>query len=124
MKILIVDDEPDVVAGLARNLQLADFDVATAPDGREAVAKCRNWKPDALLMDIRMPHLNGMEACREIQREQPEILVILMTGFSEALDEANQHIFARACENQQVELMMKPIDLDEVIALIRSGEMR
>jgi two-component system response regulator MprA len=121
MKILIVDDEPDMVKSLARILKSSGFEVESASDGEEAVAKNLSWEPEAVLMDIRMPRLNGIDACLKILRDRPEVLVILMTGFSDALDEANQSIFARACENSRVEVMMKPLDLDRVTALL-NGE--
>ncbi len=66
-----------------------------------------------------MPRMTGIEACLEVQRE---VFVILMTGFSEALDEANQSIFAEACQSSRVELMMKPLDLDRVVAVLRGEE--
>jgi CheY-like chemotaxis protein len=121
MKILIVDDEPDMVASLGRILSAAGFEVASACDGLEAVETARRWQPDALIMDIRMPRMNGIEACLAVQKERPEVPVILMTGFSDALDEANENIFVRACQRGQVRIMLKPLDLDRVIQMIRTG---
>jgi len=119
MKILIVDDEPDMVTSLARILSKKGFHVAQACDGDEAVAKNRSWEPDAVMMDIRMPKMNGIDACLAVQRDRPEVLVILMTGFSDALDEANESIFKMASDNRRVELMMKPLDFDRVLGLLK-----
>lgn len=121
MKILIVDDEPDMVSSLSRVLQDRGFEVGAACDGKEAVAKNATWQPDAVIMDVRMPRLNGIEACLEVQRSRPGLLVILMTGFSDALDEANETIFAEAGRHGRVEVMMKPLDLDRVMAWLVSG---
>jgi DNA-binding response OmpR family regulator len=120
MKILIVDDEPDMVSSLSRILTARGFEVGSACDGKEAVAMNLEWEPDAVIMDVRMPRLNGIEACLEVQRARAEVLVILMTGFSDALDEANESIFAEAGRNGRVEVMMKPLDLDRVMSLLRA----
>ncbi len=119
MKILIVDDDPDMVSSLARNIKGAGFQVESASNGEEAIAKNLTFEPDAILMDVRMPRLNGIDACLEVQQARPEVRVILMTGFSESLDEANQEVLAQACQKGRVELMTKPLDLDRVMALLR-----
>jgi CheY-like chemotaxis protein len=122
MKILIVDDEPDMVSSLSRILKARGFEVGAASDGQEAVAKNLKWQPDAVLMDVRMPRLNGIEACLEVQRAREGVLVILMTGFSDALDQANESIFEQAGRCGRVEVMMKPLDLDRVLGLLSSGQ--
>ena len=119
MKILIVDDDPDMVTSLSRIMAKAGFEVESACDGQEAVEKNLSWKPHAVIMDIRMPRMNGIEACLAVQEESPNIPVILMTGFSDALDDANQSIFRQACQKCQVQIMLKPLDLDRVIQIVR-----
>lgn len=118
MKILIVDDDPDMVSSLSRILKTRGFEVESASDGRGAVAMNLDWEPDAVIMDVRMPRLNGIEACLEVQQARSGVMVILMTGFSDALDEANESIFAEAGRNGRVSVMMKPIDLDRVMAVL------
>lgn len=120
-RILIVDDIPDVLTSLSRVLQMRGFEVATACDGKEAVEINLSWKPDAVIMDVRMPRMNGIEACLEIQRARETVLVVLMTGFAEALDLANESIFAEAGRHGRVAVMMKPLDLDCVMDLIKSA---
>jgi len=122
MKVLIVDDDPDMVASLVRIMKGAGFAVESASDGQEALVKNRLFHPDFLIMDIRMPRLNGVDTCLAVQRERPEVPVILMTGFSDAVDEANAGIFARACQGGQVRIMLKPLDLDRVIRIVRNGQ--
>jgi two-component system, OmpR family, response regulator MprA len=124
MKILIVDDDPDMVSSLSRIFKSRGFEVESANDGKGAVAMNLDWQPDAVIMDVRMPRLNGIDACLEVQRARSEVMVILMTGFSDALDEANESIFAEAGRNGRVAVMMKPIDLDRVIAVLGTGEER
>lgn len=124
LKILIVDDEPDMVSSLSRVLRARGFEVDAACDGKEAIQKNLRWEPDAVIMDVRMPRLNGIDACLEVQRARSGVLVILMTGFSDALDEVNESIFAEAGRNGRVELMMKPLDLDRVLGLLNFEEGR
>ena len=124
LKILVVDDEPDMVASLSRILLGRGFDVSCACDGKDAITQNLVWEPDAVIMDIRMPRMNGIEACLELLRVRMSLLVILMTGFSEALDEANESIFAEADRNGRVVVMMKPLDLDRVMDLLQTEEER
>jgi len=122
-RVLIVDDNPDMRKSLGRILEMNGSEIRHAVDGAEAVEQCRDWGPDAVILDIRMPRMNGTEAYWEVRRGRPDLLVVLMTGFADALDEANQKILAEACEDQRVELMLKPLDLERLLALLR-GEIR
>jgi two-component system, OmpR family, alkaline phosphatase synthesis response regulator PhoP len=88
-KILIADDEPDIVEILAYNLQKEGYQVITAADGDDAVEKARKNNPDLVVLDIMMPKKTGVEVC-EILRAQPqfkETLIMFLTALS---DEATQ----------------------------------
>jgi two-component system, OmpR family, alkaline phosphatase synthesis response regulator PhoP len=69
-KILIVDDEPDILEFLQYNLQKEGYQVVTAPDGRAAIAIAEKEKPHLILMDIMMPELDGVEACRVLRSKK------------------------------------------------------
>lgn len=124
IKILVVDDEPDLVSSLSRILALQGFEVECAHDGKQAVEKNLKWEPDVVIMDVRMPRQNGIEACLEMLRERKEVLVILMTGFSDALDEANESIFAEAGRCGRVEVMMKPLNVDRILAVLQARNLK
>lgn len=85
IRILIVDDQPIVCEGLNAILQLEeDFEVAgVCYNGQEALESCRQAKPDIVLMDARMPVINGIEATKEISRLFPDIKVLILTTFNE-----------------------------------------
>lgn len=88
-KILIADDEPDIVEILKYNLQNSGYEVYTAVDGDDAVEKAKQTTPDLVVLDIMMPKKTGVEVC-EILRAQPQFkdtLIMFLTALS---DEATQ----------------------------------
>lgn len=72
VKILIVDDEEDIIEILQYNLNKAGYIVYTAADGREAIKKAKKVIPDIILLDVMMPHIDGIQACEDI-RQIPEL---------------------------------------------------
>src|SRR5580658_2331609 len=92
-KILIADDEPDILEIIQYNLTKEGYEVSTAKDGDEAVGKAKTVRPDLIILDSRMPKKNGVEVC-EILRSQPtfkETLILFLT----ALSDEGSHIRGR-----------------------------
>ncbi len=88
-KILIADDEPDILEIIQYNLQAEGYTVYTAKDGDEALMRAKQIKPDLIILDIMMPKKNGVEVC-ELLRAQPsykDTLIIFLTALS---DESSQ----------------------------------
>lgn len=86
-KILIVDDEPDILEIITYNLQINGYDVQTAKDGDQGLQKAKEFKPDLIILDIMMPKKNGIEVCK-ILRSQPEFddtLIIFLTALNDEL---------------------------------------
>jgi CheY-like chemotaxis protein len=87
-KILVVDDEPAVIMIISKYLERNDYDVITAENGEEALVKTLNEKPDLVLLDSRMPVMNGWEMLKRL-RKHPNlnsIPVIMVTALCEAKD--------------------------------------
>lgn len=82
IKILVVDDEPDVVAMIQRALVSEGFDVACAYDGISAIDLAESEKPDLILLDIMMPMMSGYEVCQQLRSNPPtrEIPVLCVTS--------------------------------------------
>jgi len=85
IKILIADDHLIIRQGLRLILETeSDFKlVGEASDGAEAVSLCKKLKPDVVLMDLRMPNMDGLTAIEKLRVEQPEVAVVILTTFNE-----------------------------------------
>ena len=84
-KILIADDEPDILEIIQYNLQHEGYEVATAKNGNEAIDKAKSFNPDLIILDIMMPGKNGIEVCN-ILRTQPafnDTLIVFLTALSD-----------------------------------------
>lgn len=100
--ILVVDDEPDMANGLARVLKSRSYKVRQAFGGQEAVQQVEDSCPRAVVMDIKMPDMNGIDAFVKMKTSCPDLPVVFMTGFSEYVD--------RAREEGAVAVLGKPLD--------------
>jgi two-component system, OmpR family, alkaline phosphatase synthesis response regulator PhoP len=89
IKVLVVDDEPDIIEILKYNLQKEGYEVATAEDGIKAVKVAAKFLPDVILLDIMMPNQDGVETCLQI-RQMPELkntFIIFLTARMEEYSE-------------------------------------
>ena len=111
-KILIVDDEPGMRITLRGILEKHKFSVTEATNGIEAVEQVRKNKFDAILMDIKMPKLNGVEAFLQIRKIIPALPVIMMTGY--ALEKQTE----MALKSGVATILSKPLNLPKVLSLL------
>ncbi|WP_215226058.1 response regulator transcription factor [Echinicola shivajiensis] len=89
IKVLVVDDEPDIIEILTYNLEKEGYDVKSANDGIKAVETASKFKPDVILLDIMMPNQDGVETCRQIRdmEELKNTFIIFLTARSEEYSE-------------------------------------
>ncbi len=115
-KILLVDDEPDIVEFLEYNLTQEGFDVITAYDGIEALKKI-NEKPDLILLDIMMPKLDGYEVCKRIRNMKgyEKVPVVFLTAKSGEVDEI------LGLELGANDYIQKPISPKKLVARVKSN---
>src|SRR5919198_5658914 len=114
MKILVVDDERAVRESLRRALELEGYDVELASDGREAVDRLDEVEPDAVILDVLMPGLDGLEVCRQL-RSAGNRLPILMLTARDAVQNRVEGLDAGADD-----YVTKPFALDELLARLRA----
>ena len=118
--ILIVDDDEGMVQTLSDILSARRYAVSTADSGESALAQVHGTSFDVVLMDIKMPGLNGVEVLQAMKRTNPAIKVIMMTAFT------RDELVQAARKASAVAVVSKPLDLDSVLSLVdqtaRSGE--
>lgn len=114
-KILVVDDEPELVAMVKMRLEANQYQVVTATDGAEGLAKALEELPDLILLDIAMPKMDGLQVLRQLKhdRRTRRIPVIMLTasGGSSAIMDSQ--------ELQAADYFIKPFDSQELLALIQ-----
>jgi two-component system, OmpR family, alkaline phosphatase synthesis response regulator PhoP len=115
-RILIADDEPDILEIMQYNLKNEGYEVFTAKDGDEALTKAKQIKPDLLILDIMMPKKNGIEVC-QILRNQPsfkESLIIFLTALS---DEGSQ---IKGLDSGADDYVNKPISTKVLVSRVNA----
>jgi len=85
-KILIVEDEPDMVSGLKDNFEFEGYEVTTATDGQTGLEQARAIKPDLLVLDIMLPRMSGLEVCKTLRSEGFEAPIIILTARGQEID--------------------------------------
>jgi CheY-like chemotaxis protein len=113
--ILVVDDEK-IVRDFFKDVALSlGGNVETVEDGDVAVEKCRQQHYDIIFMDMRMPHMNGLEACKAILGLDPSTRVVMMSGF------ADDRMMEDAIQSGAIARISKPFELRIIIRLIESS---
>jgi DNA-binding NtrC family response regulator len=112
LRILIVDDEEDFVSTLAERLALRGYQIETAGSGAEALRQVGEDHFRLLILDVKMPGIDGLELLAQIKTKHPDLPVILLTGHGSVADAK------RGMEHGAFDYLMKPIDIDDLIEKI------
>ena len=110
-KILVVDDEPEMVKMLQMSLETASYEVITAYNGQEGIDKTKKERPDAIIMDLMMPEKDGFAACKEIKND-PEcahIPILVLTAISDHLTHT-RYAKSMGLELEAEDYIDKPVD--------------
>ena len=113
-RLLVVDDEPNIVELLAASLRFSGFEVATAASGLEAIETARSFRPDLLVLDVMMPDLDGFGVVRRLRSEGSRIPVVFLT----ARDATEDKVTGLTLGGD--DYVTKPFSLEEVVARIRA----
>jgi two-component system, OmpR family, response regulator MprA len=116
MKILVVDDDAAVRESLRRALQLEGYEVELAADGAEALDRLKldGAAPDALVLDVSMPRLDGLEVCRRLRRGGSAVPVLMLTARDEVADRV------AGLDAGADDYVVKPFALEELLARLRA----
>jgi two-component system response regulator MprA len=115
VRVLVVDDERAVRDSLRRALELEGYDVELAADGEEALERLnQNGEPDAVVLDILMPRMDGLEVCRRLRREGHSLPVLMLT----ARDEVENRV--AGLDAGADDYVTKPFALEELLARLRA----
>ncbi|WP_019630350.1 response regulator transcription factor [Actinomadura atramentaria] len=113
-RVLAVDDDPAIRRALRRGLALEGFDVAVADSGRAALAAAGTAPPDAIVLDVSMPDLSGIEVCRTLRDRAVDVPVLMLS----ALDEVEDRVAGLAAGAD--DYVVKPFDLTELALRLRA----
>ena len=113
MKILVVDDEVLLVKGIRFNLQNEGYEVITGSDGQDAIDQVRDQQPDLVVLDVMMPNMDGLTACRKI-REFSDVPIIMLTAKTDDMDKLI------GFDHGADDYLTKPFNILELKARIRA----
>ncbi|MDW5594418.1 response regulator transcription factor [Conexibacter stalactiti] len=114
MRILVVDDEPAVRSALERALRLDGYEVALAADGRQALEALTGVAPDAVVLDVLMPEVGGLEVCRRLRAAGDRTPVLMLTARDQVADRVS------GLDAGADDYLVKPFALEELSARLRA----
>ncbi|HLK35143.1 MAG TPA: response regulator transcription factor [Polyangiaceae bacterium] len=112
--ILVVDDEPHIVLGLRDALEFEGFRVISAGDGQSGVALARAEAPDAIVLDLMLPDVNGYAVCEQLRRINAHVPIVMLTARSQETDKI------RGLDAGADDYVTKPFSVNELIARMRA----
>lgn len=112
-KVLVVDDDATGVETLSNILEIKGYQVEAAYRGMEALKKVERVNFDFVLLDLKLPDINGVEAFRKIKRVKDQVKVVIMTAYS------LPHLIQEAKKEGVLAVLTKPLNIDELLSLLR-----
>src|SRR5271168_1721977 len=113
-KILVVEDEPKMVAGLRDNFEFEGYEVITAADGVEGLQRALGEAPDLVVLDVMMPRLSGLEVCKQLRAQRGSIPIIMLTARGQEVDKVV------GLELGADDYVTKPFSIRELLARVKA----
>jgi two-component system alkaline phosphatase synthesis response regulator PhoP len=113
-RILVIEDEPQMLLGLRDNLELEGYEVATASDGDEGLQKAASFQPDLVILDVMLPRKNGFDVCRELRARGTATPVVMLTARNQETDKV------LGLELGADDYVTKPFSITELLARVRA----
>ena len=114
MRVLVVEDDQPLVRILAKSLETSGFEVLTAFDGEEGLRAARDDRPDAIVLDLQLPRVNGVDVCRRLRSEGNAVPIIMLTARSAVPDRIT------GLDAGADDYLVKPFDVEELKARLRA----
>jgi DNA-binding NtrC family response regulator len=115
LKILLVDDEKEFVESLSERLELRNLEADVVYDGEQALDVLKEGKHDVMVLDLRMPGIDGIEVLRQAKKRNPDVQVVVLTGHGTDKDEA------MAKKLGAIAYMRKPVDIDRLVGALHNA---
>lgn len=112
--ILVVDDEPQITRVLKTTLSAKGYGIRTASDGEQALHEMKNWAPDLIITDLRMPNMDGLALCRAVRKESRVPIIVLSVKGEEAVK-------VEALDAGADDYVTKPFNVNELLARVRAA---
>jgi DNA-binding response OmpR family regulator len=113
-KILIVEDEPNMVAGLRDNFEFEGYQVITAPDGVAGLERALSESPDLVILDVMMPRMSGLDVCKQLKTKKPSLPIIMLTARGQEVDKVV------GLELGADDYVTKPFSIRELLARVKA----
>jgi len=113
-KILIVEDEPNMVAGLRDNFEFEGYQVLTAPDGVAGLERALSESPDIVILDVMMPRMSGLDVCKQLKARKPSMPIIMLTARGQEVDKVV------GLELGADDYVTKPFSIRELLARVKA----
>jgi DNA-binding response OmpR family regulator len=114
-KVLMVDDEEDFVKTLAERMQMRDLDSDVALSGEAALQIVEDQVPDVMVLDLKMPGIDGMEVLRRVRKAYPQVQVVILTGHGSEKDEAEARRLGAFA------YLQKPVDIEKLMITLKNA---
>lgn len=115
IKILLVDDEQEFVNTLSERIQMREIGANVALNGEQALEFVDNEVPDVMVLDLRMPGIDGIEVLRRVKKQYPNVQVIILTGHGSEKDEEEARRLGA------FDYLQKPVEVDTLVTRIRKA---
>jgi DNA-binding response OmpR family regulator len=113
-KILIIEDEPNMVAGLRDNFEYEGYQVITAPDGVTGLERALSEAPDLVILDVMMPRMSGLDVCKQLKSKRPSVPIIMLTARGQEVDKVV------GLELGADDYVTKPFSIRELLARVKA----
>jgi two-component system alkaline phosphatase synthesis response regulator PhoP len=113
-RILIVEDEPAMVAGLRDNFEYEGYEVISAADGAEGLARALADSPDLVVLDVMMPQMSGLDVCKQLKAKKPSLPIIMLTARGQEIDKVV------GLELGADDYVTKPFSIRELMARVKA----